>query len=276
MAMAAASCGRTPAPKQYELHGQILGVDRERGEVLVNHEDIKGFMPAMTMPYKVNDPTLLDGKNPGDLIAATLVVEEVNAYLSSIKTTGRAAVQEPSTVPAITGFDLLKEGDVVPDYTLVDQNRVARPIGSLKGHRLVLTFIYTRCPFSDFCPLMDKQFVALQQAIAAAPELRDVRLLSVTLDPDFDTPPVLEKHARSLDANPGVWFFLTGDRTNVLGFAKRFSVVAQPGETESVVVHNLRTAVIDAQGRLAKVYSGNMWAPAELVADLKATPPPAH
>ena len=89
----AGACGRAPEVRQYEVRGQILRIDRDRSEVLVDHEDIKGFMPAMTMPYTVNDPALLDGKSPGDLITATLVVEDVNAYLSTITATGHAPVK---------------------------------------------------------------------------------------------------------------------------------------------------------------------------------------
>ena len=267
---AAASCSRAPEARRYEVRGQILSVDPERREVLVNHEDIPGFMPAMTMPYKVQDPALLEGKTPGDLITATLVVEEVDAYLSTLTTTGRAPLDSPPAGPAITDADLLREGEVVPDHALIDQTRAARPMGSLRGHWVALTFIYTRCPMPDFCPLMDKQFAQAQEEIRKTPELADVRLVSATLDPDFDTPAVLAQHAKTLGADPRIWHFVTGDRDEVLAFAKRFGVITEPGEPGAPVVHNLRTAVIDPQGRLVKTYSGSAWSPAELVADLKA------
>jgi protein SCO1/2 len=273
IALAATACGQPPAQRQYEVRGQILGVDPERQEVLVDHEDIEGFMPAMVMPYKVQDVGLLEGKEPGDLVTATLVVEERNAYLSTLTTTGRAPIQNPAAAPVITDADLLRDGDVVPDYPLVDQNRTLRPIGSFEGHRVALTFVYTRCPIADFCPLMDRQFAAVQEEIKQSPELADVRLVSVTLDPEFDTPAVLDAHAVALGADPGVWHFLTGDPDEVLAFAKHFGVIAEPG-APGMVVHNLRTAVIDPQGRLVTAYSGNMWSPAELVADLKTTPAP--
>ena len=266
------SCRRAPEPRQYEVRGQILGVDRDRREVLVDHEDIKGFMPAMTMPYKVNDPALLDGKRRGDLVTATLVVGEVEAYLSSLNTTGHAPVRNPGAGPALTASDLVNEGDVVPDGALTDQSGVARPLSSLRGHRVVLTFMYTRCPLPDFCPLMDRHFGAIQSEVRKTPQLSDVRLVSVTLDPDFDTPAVLKKHAVAVGADPGIWFFATGAKDDVLAFAKRFGIATEPGETDAVVVHNLRTSVIDAEGRLTRVHSGNMWTPADIVADLETAP----
>ena len=273
VSLTAAACSQSPEPRRYEVRGQILSIDPERQEVLVDHEDIEGFMPAMTMPYKVQDGGLLEGKEPGDLVTATLVVEEVNAYLSTLTITGHAPIQSPPAAPLITDTDLLKKGDVVPDHPLVDQSRMPRPMSSLRGHRVALTFIYTRCPLPEFCPLMDKQFADVQQRIKQSPELADVRLVSVTLDPEFDTPAVLGAHARALGADPGLWHFVTGDRDEVLAFAKRFGVIAEPGELDTLV-HNLRTVVIDPQGRLVKAYSGNMWSPAELVADLEATPAP--
>lgn len=272
---AAAACSRAPEPKRYELRGQILSVDTARQEVLVDHEDIVGFMPAMTMPYKVRDRALLEGKTPGDLFTATLVVEEVNAYLSTITTTGHAPLKTPPAGPEITDADLLKNGDVVPDHALIDQRGTPRPIGSLRGHRVALTFMYTRCPLPDFCPLMDKRFAEIQQTIRTTPALADVRLVSVTLDPEFDTPAVLAAHATSLGADPGLWHFVTGDRDDVLAFAKRFGVLTESG-APGAIVHNLRTAVIDPQGRLVTAYSGTMWSPAELVADLTAAPAPAR
>lgn len=272
----ACACSRAPEPRRYEVRGQILSVDANRREVLVDHEDIEGFMPAMTMPYKVSDAALLEGKQPGDLITATLVVEEASAYLSTLTTTGRAPIKNPGAAPAITGTDVLREGDPVPDDRFIDEAGAARSLTALRGHRVALTFIYTRCPLPDYCPLMSRHFKAIQDQISTSADLRDVRLVSVTLDPEFDTPAVLEAHAKGVGADPRVWFFATGTRDDVLGFAKRFGVLAEPGESAGIVVHNLRTAVIDAQGRLVSVHSGNMWTPAEIVADLTKASTSTH
>ena len=272
--VAAPACRRAPEPRQYEVKGQIVSVDAARGEVLLDHEDIKNFMPAMTMSYKVEDPALLQGKEAGDLITATLVVGDTTAHLSTMTKTGHAPLTSPPPGPVITDADLLKDGDVVPDAALIDESGNTSPLSALRGHRVALTFIYTRCPVPDFCPLMDRQFADVQREAMKTPELRDVRLVSVTFDPEFDTPAVLARHAKALGADPRVWHFLTGERAQVMTFAKRFGVIAEPGDA-GALVHNLRTAVIDPQGRVVKVYSGNMWTPAELVADLKAAPAPA-
>jgi protein SCO1/2 len=271
----AAACSRTPPAKEYQLTGQILDVKPERQEVLLKHEDIKGFMPAMTMPYKVKDASLLAGKQPGDLVQATLVVGELDAHLSTLTKTGHAAVDTPAR--ASDHPDVLEPGQPVPDALLVDQDGTPMPFSSLRGHRVALTFVYTRCPLPDFCPLMDRNFATVQATIARTPQLSDVRLVTVTLDPAFDTPTVLKPHAQAFNADPKVWSFVTGEPAEVARFSSAFGIYVEPDkENPNQIIHNLRTAVVDATGRLVKVQSGNSWTPAELVADLKAAPAPGH
>ena len=276
VAIAVSACSRTPPAREYQLKGQILDVKPETKEVLVKHEDIKGFMPAMTMPYKVEDGTLLSGKEPGDLITATLVVGETEAHLSKIDKFGHAPI-ENTAGPELTASQILKPGDPVPDTKLIDENGMARPLTSYKGHRVALTFMYTRCPQPDFCPLMDRNFAALQNEIMKTPDLGDVRLVSVSFDPANDTPAVLKTHARDLKANPAVWHFVTASADDMKGFTAKFGVTAEPSdESPAVLTHNLSTAVIDTDGKLVKIRPGNMWTPADLIGDLKAAPAPAH
>ena len=180
--------------RDYELSGQVVAVDRNRKEITIKHGDIKGFMPGMTMPFTVRDESLLDGKAPGDLVNATLVVEEAQGYLSAITKTGHAPLAEPSPAPA--GFDLLETGEAVPDFTFVDAAGSTRRLSDWRGRTVAVTFIYTRCPLPDFCPLMDRHFASVQRQALADPALRDrFHLLSVSFDPVYDTPAVLRAHA---------------------------------------------------------------------------------
>ena len=269
-----AGCRQEPPARQYELKGQILGIERSRNEVLIKHENIKGFMPAMTMPFSVKDAGLLSDKQPGDLVTATLVVGVTNAHLSALTRTGHAPLEAGAASVAAA---VLVPGDLVPDAKLVDQDAQPRPISSFRGHRVAVTFIYTRCPLPEFCPLMDRHFAAVQKTLQADAGMRDVRLLSVTLDPEFDTPGVLKQHAGWLKANPEVWSFLTGDPQEIAAFSHTLAIYTERDlGTGANLTHNLRTAVIDADGRLVNVHSGNDWTPADLVADLKAIPAPAH
>jgi len=249
--------------QHYDLRGQVLAVDRGRQEVTIKHEDIRGFMPGMTMPFKVSDPALLNGLEPGDLVQATLVVKEYTGYLTALRRTGHEAPPPVET----SSIAVLQPGERVPDVRLIDETGTARAIGDWRGKVLVVTFIYTRCPFPDFCPRMDRQFKSVQTGVLADPQLRDrVALLSVTFDPAFDTPPVLAAHAKQLGADSRIWHFATGDPKAVESFASRLGVsVMREGTNAENVTHNLRTAVIGPDGTLRTVFSGNEWTPAQLI-----------
>jgi protein SCO1/2 len=273
--LSANACSRPANARQYELQGQILGIERERSEVVIRHEDIKGFMPGMTMTFKVPDAQLLAGKEPGDLVTATLVVEDVEAYLTALTRTGHAAIETPPAVASAP--KILAPGEPVSDALLIDQDEAPRPFSAFRGHRVAVTFIYTRCPLAEYCPLMDRHFAAVQKAIKSTPGLSDVRLLTVTLDPAFDTPKILKAHAARRGADHAVWSFVTGEPTSVGDFASQFGLYVERADEKSAdITHNLRTAVVDAEGRLVKAYSGNDWTPAQLVADLEKTPAPRN
>ena len=262
---------RAPAPaaRTYELKAQILAIDQARQELIVNHADIPGFMPAMTMPYKVRDANLLKGRTPGELIAATLVVEGSDAYLQSIRHEGLAAL--PEKRPAVRAIDVLDVGEPVRDGELIDQSGTRRTLGDWRGQVLAVTFVYTRCPLPNFCPLIDRHFADVQEQVRSSSDLRGrVHLVSVTLDPEYDTPAVLMRHAGQLKADPAVWTMLTGSREQVETFASQFGVsVTRENPQSTEVVHNLRTAVIDGSGRLVTILSGGDWQPSTLIAEIR-------
>ena len=271
----AGACDKAKAPdrRSFTLQGQVQSLDHPRKLVVVKHEEIKGFMPAMTMPYEVQDAKALDGLAPGDLINATLVVVSNGAYLTTIKKVGTAPLEKPADTPnptASSGFELVKPGEAVPDGKFLDQDGKKRVFSAFKGSPVVMTFIYTSCPLPTFCPLMDRHFVTLQKTLQEDPALKRVRLVTVSFDPITDTPAVLRQHAKTLDADLTRWTFLTGDRDDIDQFASRFGVsISRSLDDPLNITHNLRTAIIDADGRLVKVYTGNEWSPDQILADLK-------
>jgi protein SCO1/2 len=270
------ACGRaSEAPaREYQLQGQILAVRPERSEVVIKHEDIKGFMPGMTMPFKVKDGALLQGRQPGDLVTATLVVGEVDAHLRTLEKTGHAALETAAPPPSP---DIRQPGETLTDATFVDQHGQPTSLAAYRGHRVALTFIYTRCPLPEFCPLMDRNFAAVQKTLASTPALADVRLITMTLDPAFDTPAILKPYAARRGADPKIWSFLTGEPTEVNTFGSQLGIYVEHNPQSPVdITHNLRTVVIDPDGRLVKVHNGNSWTPSELIADLSAVPAPKN
>jgi protein SCO1/2 len=264
---AAAGCGGLPDHREYTLQGQILSVAADRMEASIKHEDIKGFMPGMTMPYKVRDTRELADLKSGDLITSTLVVISNDAYLKGVKKVGEAPVEE--TASASMGFELLKKGQAVPNATFIDQDDRKRDFASFKGSIVVVTFIYTSCPMPTFCPLMDRHFATIQNRLKTDPSLEHVHLISVSFDPLTDTPAVLKTHATRLGADPTYWTFLTGDRDAIDQFAMRFGVSVSRDMNDPLnITHNLRTAIIDARGAFVKAYTGNDWTPEQMLADL--------
>lgn len=259
------ACSRA---RHYELRGQIVAIDAAGARLTVRHDDIAGFMPAMTMAFEVRDRRLLESRQPGELITATLVVENTRAYLTAITRTGMAPLGDAATPAAV---DVVGAGEPVPDATFTDQSGRARRFSDWRGHVVAVTFVYTRCPLPDFCPRLDRHFREAQDAIARDASLRGrARLVSVSFDPDHDTPAVLATHAARVSADPAVWTLLTGTREEVDRFASRFGVsVIRPDKPGAEIVHNLRTAVVDVDGRLVALLSGNDWTPAELLARMR-------
>ena len=268
------ACRQAPPVRQFTLVGQVLAVAPERNEITIKHQDIENFMPGMTMPFTVRDAAIIRDRAPGDLVTATLVVGEVGAYLSTVSKTGFAEVTEAPPAPVAEGA---KPGDAVADAAFLDQDGAARQLANWRGHRVALTFVYTRCPLPEFCPLMDRHFVAVQAAMAQAPEFADVRLLTITMDPAFDTPAVLKAHASRLSADPAVWSFLAPREDGAAAFFEQFGLlVERDGSGSADITHNLRTVVLDADGRVAAIRTGNDWTPAQLLADIRETPAPKN
>jgi protein SCO1/2 len=271
------ACGSRSTERTYTIQGQVITLTPDRREATIKHGEVKGLMPAMTMPYKIREKAELDAVKPGDLIDATLVIVENDAYLTKVRRVGEAPIElpppeeaAPAVASASSGFELLKPGEAVPDSAFVDQDGRKRTFRAFRGSTVVLTFIYTKCPLPTFCPLMDRHFVTLQEHLEEDPALKSVHLVTVSFDPITDTPPVLKKHARELKADLTRWTFLTGDWDEIDRFAARFGVAVSRALNDARdITHNLRTAIVSPEGKLVKVYAGNEWTPDEILADLK-------
>jgi protein SCO1/2 len=263
--------GSAPAGKEYTLQGQILSVSADHKEANIKHEEIVGFMSAMTMPYHVRDAKEFEPLAPGDLINATLVVAENDAYLTHVKKVGDAPLERPAGTTAMpNGVELLKSGQPVPNVALVDQEGKAFGLDAFRGSAIVLTFSYTTCPLPTFCPLMDKHFAAIQAKLQEERNALKVHLLTVTIDPAVDTPPVLRAHAKTLGADPKLWTLATGDAAALDTWAARFGVsVSRATNDPRDITHNLRTMILDREGNLVQTYSGNEWTPAQALAAVR-------
>jgi protein SCO1/2 len=269
------ACGREPArskaaePARYPLKGRVVGVERPERTLTIAHEDIPGFMPAMTMDFVVReqDAVLLEGVGPGDDVTATLVVPDSRYWIEDLVVVKKGDGAAPDTAQARGA----RAGDAVPDVALVDQDGRPLRLSALKGRAYALTFVFTRCPLPEFCPLMMRSFAAAEAALAADPRLFDAtRLVTVSFDPKHDTPAVLRRFGRPFQkTSPPFthWVLATGEEKELRRLGGALELEYQ--EDTGSFVHNLRTAVVDREGRLARLLRGNEWRPEELVQELR-------
>ncbi|MGP0069484.1 MAG: SCO family protein, partial [Isosphaeraceae bacterium] len=268
-----------PAPKaagptvmDYTLRGVVKSVAPETGRIMIRHQDIPGFMGAMTMPFKLSEPASVEDFQPGDQVEGRLqVVSEDGAVkdyqLLDLKVTKPA---EPPThvLDVSKGKVRIREhpkrlelGDPVPDFSMTGQDGKTLKLSDLRGKVVVLTFIYTRCPMPDFCPLMDRKFSDLAQHLAVTPDkTTDIRLISLSFDPEHDTPEILRKHAQVRGAIPPLWTYAVASHPELAKIAAPLGLFFGPDGGE--IAHNLCTAVIDPRGRLSRLEVGtraNRW-----------------
>ncbi len=263
---------------RYKLVGEVRKIEKQDREVTIRHEAIPGFMEAMTMPFRLEDDATLEDLRVGDKVEGQLEVTREAGRTTGYRLTD-LAVSVPAPATPLT-LDLsgptpqlkprpkrLEPGEAVPDFTLTGQDGKVYKISDLRGKVVLLTFIYTRCPLPDFCPAMDRKFADLSATISASPEHAEkIRLLSISFDPDHDTPEVLRKHAQIRGGNPPLWTFAAAAHEELGRVGPALGLVYGPGKNE--IIHNLCTAVIDPEGRLARLEVGtqrNKWTSADLL-----------
>lgn len=266
----------TPSPssatelKTYKLRGKVVSTDAAKGEVSIDHEAIPGFMAAMTMPYKLKDPTVLSELHPGDTLTAELLVSGEDVLLDHIVVVGQAKADYKPPI----FYHVPKPGDQVPDFKLLNQSGQPIHLAQYHGKALLLTFIYTRCPLADFCPRMSQNFAKIDKALAAdAPLHSKTHLLSVSFDPDYDTPAVLRSYGGAYTGKYTQetfdhWEFAAPSKDELPGMAKFFDLGATP-ESNRTITHSLSTVLIGPNGKVVRWYPGNEWKPEDVVNDIR-------
>jgi protein SCO1/2 len=260
----------TPAAANqiYSVKGQIRGLEPDGITVRIAHENIPGFMPAMEMPFTVKDPALLHGFAPRDQVQFQLVVTKDDSWISRIE----KICTEPSSQPASAGPDSspadefkvpsrAEVGQPVPDFGLIDQHGHPFHLRDFRGKAVVLTFIYTRCPLPNYCPLMSRNFASLQQRFAKEFPGK-VQLLSISFDPQFDSPKVLQRYAALFQHSDQDWTFATGTPAQVDALSGLFGLIRE--RAGGFINHDLRTALISPEGNLVHVWRSNVWTPYEV------------
>ena len=276
VALALLTCERSTnsdqGAKYYDTRGVVRGFSPDRLTIEIQHEDIPGLMPSMTMPFVARDPQQIAHLKTGDAISFRMAVTKKDSWINDVKKIHREEVDvaEPKETSSIsTEHDArLKEGDEMPSFSLTNQNGERISFDTFRGQPFVLTFVFTRCPMPNFCPRMSNNFEELQAAIKTGTgNLTRIRLLSVTLDPTYDTPNVLSEYAAFHHADRNIWSFATGDEKEIDSLARAFSVYRQ--SEGGTISHGLATALINKEGKIEKIWRGNVWTPAELVKEIE-------
>jgi protein SCO1/2 len=235
---------------------------------IIAHNAIAGYMGAMTMPFNVKSPAELDGLQPGDKITFRLFVTDTDAWIEAIKKTGeRASAAAPAPTPPVKIMPELQTGDLLPDGILTNQSGRPFHLTGFRGRALAFTFFYSRCPLPTFCPLMNSNLAAVQKALLKDSVKTNWQLLSISFDPDFDTPAKLADYAARYQSDPQHWNFATGSPEQIRTLGGSFGLMFW--SENGTINHNLRTVIVDPAGRVQKVFTGNEWQPDGLTAEMK-------
>ncbi len=274
------SCHRsqTPAAKRYPFTGRVVSIDAQAQSAVIDGDAIPGFMDAMAMPYKLKPTATLNHLIPGDSISAEVVVVRPNEdappdyWLENVR-----VVRHIDPVPAAgaNSRHLPAPGEDVPDFSFTNQNGKHISLSQYRGQILLLTFIYTRCPFPDFCPRISSNFAEIYRQLGSNPALAGTHLLSISFDPEHDTPRILRDYAFSVahTHEPALfdrWEFAAPSTVDLPRIADFFALTIKP--EAGMITHNLSTAVIGPDGKIVKWYHGSDWQVSDLIKDATAKP----
>jgi len=269
----------TPHFKVYKLRGKVVSTNAATGEVTLNHEAIVGFMEAMTMPYKLKDPTILSELHPGDVLTADVLVSQDPDAAVLLDHLVVIAQAKPD-YRAPTAFHVPTPGDAVPDFKLRNQDGSPIHLAQFRGKSVFVTFIYTRCPSPDFCPRVTRNFAQLEKELAANSALYGrTHLICISFDPDHDTPERLRAYGAMYIGGEGHnafahWDFAVPAKPDLIEMAKFFDL-GTTSEADSTITHTLSTTLIGPDGKVIRFYPGNEWTPDQLLADAKQFTPHA-
>lgn len=260
-----------PSRDIYAVTGMVYSVHPGDHRVVVDHQEVAGYMDAMRMSFTVRDTNALVGLIPGEEITFNMIVTDDDSWIEDIKETGVAKNILPDNAGIHIARDVepLEPGDELPDYPFVNEQGKAVQLNDYRGNALVVSFLFTRCPLPQFCPLTARKLVETQDQLLQNPGAPDNwRILAVSIDPEYDTPARLKQFGESYGYDPARFSLLTGERIDVGALAEQFGLLFW--SEQGTVNHNLRTIVIGADGTVRTNMVGNEWAVDTLVREVRA------
>ena len=260
--------------QRYPAFGVVVKIQAPR-TIIVSCAEIPHYMPAMEMTFAVADAGDLAALRQGAMIDFTLVsnpdaptAEHIRIHHYQNHDAEPLAVKRMELLSKMlapdSGKDLLAVGQPVPDFTLTDQHGQPVRFSQFSGKTVAISFLYTRCPFANYCFRLTNNLGRVGRRFAGRMD-KDLVLLSVTFDPQTDTPAVLEKYASSWKENTRGWYFLTGPVPDIRRVCHLFGMSVW--SDEGMLAHSMHTAVIGRDGKLVANLEGNEFT-AEQLEDL--------
>lgn len=259
--------------QRFEVRGFVRGVEPGDDSLTIEHEEIPDYMASMTMPFNVRNAEEIEGLEIGDAIVFEFVVAGEKSWIQDLKPVDPATVtlpEETRDAPVATASPpRVEEGDPLPDFELIDQRGRTIDNGTFEGRALLVTFIFTRCAVPDFCPLMSRNFATLEDEILSdgGDLASEVRMLSVSFDPEYDTPEVLADYAGQYSEDGDFWRFASGDKEEIDRLTGAFRVFTR--SARGTIDHSLCTALVDADGVIRSIWRGNVWKTDEVMSALR-------
>lgn len=253
----------------FQAKGVIEEIKPDGKSAVIKHEEITNYMAAMTMEFEAKNTNELRGLQAGDAISFRLNVTDDDGWIDQVKKLNVPPTETPSraTFRRVRDVEMLNVGDALPEYHFTNELGQAVSLSDFKGQALAIDFIFTTCPFPTMCPRLSQNFSDAQKQLESMPNApTNWHLLTISFDPERDTVAVLKSYGERHNYDPQHWSFLTGDLMEITAIAEQF------GQTfwreGGSISHNVRLAIIDANGKVQKIIPDNKWTSEELVAEL--------
>ena len=259
--------------QEFQVRGVVQEVKAPDKEVVIKHEEIPNYMPAMTMTFEVKNANELSGISSNDVVSFRMIVTDDDGWIENLTKVGVSTNANADLIRSRTRIvrevEPLAVGDKMPNYPFTNSLGEKVELKDFAGQAYAFTFIFTRCPFPTFCPRMNNNFEAAYKQLIAMPNApTNWHLLSISFDPEFDTPQRLKEYSATYNPDPKKWSWVTGAMIEIDAITEQLGLVFT--FENNTYNHTLRTAVVDKNGVIRQIFWGNEWTPQDLVKELVA------
>jgi protein SCO1 len=258
--------------QEFQVRGVVQEVKAADKEVVIKHEEIPNYMPAMTMPFEVKNTNELSGISSNDVVTFRMVVTDDDGWIENLTKVGVSTNSNADLIRSRTRLvrevEPLAVGDKMPNYPFTNSLGEKVELKDFAGQAYAFTFIFTRCPFPTFCPRMNMNFETVYKELMTMNAPTNWHLLSISFDPEFDTPQRLKEYSATYNPDPKKWSWLTGAMIDIDAITEQLGLVFT--FENNTYNHTLRTVVVDKNGIIRQIYWGNEWTPQELIKEVLA------